>query len=223
MVLPSATSAKVTVVFSAVVALPSRVTNTKPVCVASAVRASLFEVPPTLRLVTSWLAVALVKTTVFGPANTDVKFANVPAVFAAILAAPEAMPANAAATVAALAPPTGAVYVMPPKTMVWPAAMSAKVTVVVSVVLPVPGLVTMRCSSAASMVTTSEVVDMAATLAALNAMKLVPPPEMSSVSMLRMSGRLLTSTMSNTKLEAVDAKVRVSSPPAPSTIASVGL
>ena len=55
------------------------------------------------------LPVALVKTTVLGPAKTELKPLKLPEVLAAPLVAPAAMPANAAATVAAVAPPVGAV------------------------------------------------------------------------------------------------------------------
>ena len=77
-VFPAATSVKVTVVFSALVAVPSRVTTIMPVCVASAVRTSLLDVPATLKLVTSVLAVLLVKTTVLPCADELAKPARVP-------------------------------------------------------------------------------------------------------------------------------------------------
>ena len=106
---PAITSVKVSVVFSAVVAVPSRVMATKPVCTALAVCTSALTVPPTLRLAASLLAMALVNTTVLGPAKAEEKFTKVPVVLAALVVAPAASPAKAEATVAAVAPPAGAV------------------------------------------------------------------------------------------------------------------
>ena len=66
-------------------------------------------VPPMVTSVTSPL-VALVKTTVLPTAVPELKpVVNVPEVLVAALEAPEARLANAAATVAAVAPPAGAV------------------------------------------------------------------------------------------------------------------